>query len=109
MCVEPNKMCMSEMSAIDAKGGLGLAAANNILPLTYDKNTRRGAVFGDDPSYVARLCTIDEPAGPGVETPLVPPRDTSRLTGAGLPPPPLTPFRFLPASLQGAERRLSSS
>jgi cytochrome o ubiquinol oxidase subunit II len=100
---------MSEMSAIDAKGGLGLAAANNILPLEYDKNARRGAVFGDDPSYVARLCTIDEPAGPGVETPLVPPRDTSRLTGAGLPRPPLTPFRFSPASLPGAKRRLSSS
>src|ERR1700694_2538805 len=63
LCVEPNKMCMSDMSAIDAKGGLGLAAANNILPLAleYDKNARRGAVFGDEPSYVASLCTIDEP------------------------------------------------
>jgi cytochrome o ubiquinol oxidase subunit 2 len=109
MCVEPNKMCMSEMSAIDAKGGLGLAAANNILPLEYDKNVRRGAVFGDAPSYVARLCTIDEPVGTGVETQLVPLADTSRLTGAGLPRPPLTPFRFSPASSPGAERRLSNS
>ena len=111
LCVEPNKMCMSEMSAIDAKGGLGLAAANNILPLAleYDKNARRGAVFGDEPSYVASLCTIDEPAGTGVATRLVPPPDTSRLTGAGLPRPPFTPFRFSPASLPGAERRLSNS
>ena len=109
MCVEPNKMCMSEMSAIDAKGGLGLAATNNILPLEYDKNTRRGAVFGDDPSYVARLCTIDEPAGPGVGTPLMHQPETLRLTGAGLPRPPFTPFRLSPASSPGAARRLSNS
>jgi cytochrome o ubiquinol oxidase subunit II len=109
MCVEPNKMCMSEMSAIDAKGGLGLAAANNILPLEYDKNLRRGAVFGNASSYVASLCTIDEPAGQGVETPLVSPSDTFRLTGAGLPRPPLTPFRFTPVSFPGAARRLSNS
>jgi cytochrome o ubiquinol oxidase subunit II len=108
MCVEPHKMCMSEMSAIDAKGGLGLAAANNILPLEYDKNIRRGAVFGDAPSYVARLCTIDEPAGTGVETQL-PPSDTSRLTGAGLPRPPLTPFRFSPGSSPAAALRPSNS
>lgn len=109
MCVEPNKMCMSEMSAIDAKGGLGLAAANNILPLEYDKNVRRGAVFGNDPSYIASLCTIDEPAGQGIEAPLVSPPDTLRLTGAGLPRPPLTPFRFSPVSFPGAARRLSNS
>jgi cytochrome o ubiquinol oxidase subunit II len=109
LCVEPNKMCMSEMSAIDAKGGLGLAAANNILPLEYDKNVRRGAVFGGEPSYVARLCTIDEPAGIGMERPLVPPPDTSRLTGAGLPPPPFTAFRFSPVPFPGAARRLSNS
>jgi cytochrome o ubiquinol oxidase subunit II len=109
MCVEPSKMCMSEMSAIDAKGGLGLTAANNILPLEYDKNIRRGAVFGDAPSYIARLCTIDKPAGMDVETQLVPPADTSRLTGAGLPRPPLTPFGFSPAPSPGAERRLSKS
>jgi cytochrome o ubiquinol oxidase subunit 2 len=102
---------MSDMSAIDAKGGLGLAAANNILPLAleYDKNARRGAVFGDEPSYVARLCTIDEPAGMGVEGPLVAPPDTSRLTGAGLPPPPFTALRFSPVSFPGAARRLSNS
>ena len=109
MCVEPNKMCMSEMSAIDAKGGLGLAAANSLLPLEYDKNGRRGAVFGNAPSYVASLCTIDEPAGQGVETPLVPQPETLRLTGAGLPPPPFTPFRFSPVSFPGAARWLSNS
>src|SRR5260370_21417302 len=109
MCVEPNKMCMSEMSAIHAKGGLGLSAANNILPLEYDKNVRRGAVFGDEPSYVARLRTIDESAAMGIERPLVPPPDTSRLTGAGLPPPPFTAFHFSPVSFPVAARPLSNS
>src|SRR5260370_1997305 len=80
MCVEPNKMCISEMSAIDAKGGLGLAAANNILPLEYDKNVRRGAVFGDEPSDVARLCPLHAPARLGIDRPLLPPPHTSRLT-----------------------------
>ncbi|HBY27699.1 MAG TPA: ubiquinol oxidase subunit II, partial [Bradyrhizobium sp.] len=46
MCVEPGKMCMSEMMAIDAKGGLGREGLNNTLPLTYDKYARRGAPLG---------------------------------------------------------------
>ena len=71
MCVEPGKMCMSEMSAIDAKGGLGMAGVRNLLPLTYDKYARRGAVFGDDPSYVASLCTVEEASGRHAETPYV--------------------------------------
>src|SRR5260370_1337609 len=106
MCVEPNKMCMSEMSAIDAKGGLGLAAANNILPLEYDKKVRRGAVFGNEPSYVAALCTIEDPAGVEAGTRPVAVLDTARLTGAGLPRPPLTPLRFPPASSSDPARPL---
>jgi cytochrome o ubiquinol oxidase subunit 2 len=109
MCVEPGKMCMSEMSAIDAKGGLGLAAANNILPLEYDKKVRRGAVFGNEPSYVAALCTIEDSAGADAGTQRVPVLDTARLTGAGLPRPPFTPFRFSPASSSDAARPLSHS
>jgi cytochrome o ubiquinol oxidase subunit 2 len=109
MCVEPGKMCMSEMTAIDAKGGLGLAAANNILPLEYDKKVRRGAVFGNEPSYVAALCAIEDPAGADARTQPVPVLDTARLTGAGLPRPPFTPFRFSPASSSDAARPLSHS
>jgi cytochrome o ubiquinol oxidase subunit 2 len=62
MCVEPGKMCMSEMTSIDAKGGLGLAGVRNTLPLEYDKYARRGAVFGSQPSYVASICTAEEAA-----------------------------------------------
>ena len=57
MCVEPGKMCMSEMMAIDAKGGLGQEGLNNTLPLAYDKYARRGAVFGPEPTFVAGICT----------------------------------------------------
>ncbi len=42
------------MMAIDAKGGLGLAGVNNIMPLVYDKYARRGS--GPMRAYVAALC-----------------------------------------------------
>jgi cytochrome o ubiquinol oxidase subunit 2 len=53
-CVEPGKMCLDEMMAIDMKGGLGLAGINNVWPLVYDKYARRGT----EPlrGYVAALC-----------------------------------------------------
>jgi cytochrome o ubiquinol oxidase subunit 2 len=91
MCVEPGKMCMSEMSMIDAKGGLGLAGITNVLPLEYDKYTRRGAVFGAPRSYVASICTPEDPTGAGGR-PTKPaaavstkPVDLLPLHGAGLP------------------------
>jgi len=58
MCVRPGKMCESEMSAIDAKGGLGLAGIYNILPLEYDKFARRGTAFGPAATDVASLCAL---------------------------------------------------
>jgi cytochrome o ubiquinol oxidase subunit 2 len=85
LCVAPGKMCMSDMAAIDAKGGLGLAAVNNVLPLTYDKDVRRGAVFGLEPSYVANLCTVaDKTDLPVLKVTRIP---NARLEGAGLPLP----------------------
>lgn len=89
MCVERGKMCMNEMMAIDAKGGLGLAGARSTLPLEYDKFARRGAVFGVDPSYVASICTAEEAAAAWraardtKETDWVM-KDLSPLRGAGL-------------------------
>jgi cytochrome o ubiquinol oxidase subunit 2 len=49
-------MCRSEMAEIDAKGGLGLAGIYNVLPLEYDKVTRRGTIFGPKPTAIASLC-----------------------------------------------------
>lgn len=89
LCVERGKMCMNEMMSIDAKGGLGLAGVRNTLPLQYDKLARRGAVFGNDPSYVASICTAEEAAAAArasrdddaTNWPL---RDLSPLRGVGL-------------------------
>lgn len=58
MCVEPGKMCMGEMMAIDKKGGLGLTAVHATWPLAYDKYARRGeAVLDSGESYVMAICT----------------------------------------------------
>jgi cytochrome o ubiquinol oxidase subunit 2 len=58
MCVEPGKMCMGEMMAIDKKGGLGLTAVHATWPLVHDKYARRGeAVLGSGASYVMAVCT----------------------------------------------------
>lgn len=95
MCVEPGKMCMREMAAIDAKGGLGLAAAKNLLPLTYDKYARRGAVFGMEPSYVAGLCTVPDKDETADASPVVRP-NAPGLTGAGLPLPMLKSGASMP-------------
>jgi cytochrome o ubiquinol oxidase subunit 2 len=108
LCVEPGKMCMSDMSAIDAKGGLGLANANNLVPLTYDKFARRGAVFGPGRSYVASLCTVEE-ARTQVESSAVPVLDISGLKGAGLPPPSFTPLRSPPSFSLNNNRQPSDS
>jgi cytochrome o ubiquinol oxidase subunit 2 len=41
-CVEPGKMCASDMMRVDANGGMGLAGVHNVLALEYDKDGRRG-------------------------------------------------------------------
>jgi cytochrome o ubiquinol oxidase subunit 2 len=92
LCVEPGKMCMSEMMEHDAKGGLGLAGIANTLPLAYDKHARRGAVFGPEPSYVASICSVDEAAAMMVQAPPASsPRSATPIRGAGLPLPNFSP------------------
>jgi len=108
LCVEPGKMCMSEMTAIDAKGGLGMAGINATLPLTYDKYARRGAVFGPKPTYVAGICSIDE-LGDTPPQPFAPPRRAAPLRGAGLPRPAATRGRPSTTSLFVAPRLPSES
>lgn len=68
LCVEPGKMCMGEMMAIDAKGGLGKAGIYNVMPLAYDKFARRGTTaLGTDKPYIGSICTAD-----GIFTPSSP-------------------------------------
>ncbi|WP_316158056.1 MULTISPECIES: ubiquinol oxidase subunit II [unclassified Bradyrhizobium] len=93
MCVEPGKMCMSEMMAIDARGGMGLAGVRNTLPLAYDKFAGRGTVFGGEPSYVAggvclpgdQVTRMAAESSPTVLAPL----DWTPLQGRGLERPSL--------------------
>jgi cytochrome o ubiquinol oxidase subunit 2 len=104
MCVEPGKMCMSEMMAIDSKGGLGMAGIRNTLPLSYDKHARRGAVFGAEPSFVVGICTIEE-LNAAAPKPRAAPRRMTPVMGIGLPRPDLTPTRPSTTSLFGEPRR----
>lgn len=85
MCVEPGKMCMHDMMAIDERGGLGLAGVHNVARLAAD---RPRAVFGSDNAHVIGLCTA--PVARVVEESQPFPRvDRSPLRGAGLPNPSL--------------------
>jgi len=90
-CVETGKMCASDMMAIDARGGMGLAGLTNTLPLTYDKFAARGAVFGPEPSYVAG--GVCRPGDQGVQISddssrtVLAPLDWTPLRGKGLSRP----------------------
>ena len=110
MCVETGKMCMSEMMAIDAKGGLGLESARNVLPLTYDKYARRGAVFGAQPGYVVGICTPEELAT-ALTLSAAPARAGAAGTpiyGAGLPLPSFTPISLPSGDAATGPRRPSN-
>lgn len=86
LCVEPGKMCMGEMMAIDRKGGLGLAAVRNTAQLTYDKHARRGsAVFDSDEAFVTALCTPkDAPPAKAKDAVVPAPAFAAPTLGAGL-------------------------
>ena len=94
MCVDTARMCMDDMMAIDMGGGLGLAGARNTLPIASDERRGRRAVLGPRPTYVASICTDDNPTG------LI--ASASPISGAlpidaGLPPLP-RPIRDLSAA-----------
>jgi cytochrome o ubiquinol oxidase subunit II len=101
-CVERGKMCMSEMDEIDAKGGLGMAGIYNIRSLEYDKYTRRGAVFGPEPTFVVGICTTEEALQSSMNAQSLPPLDASPFVGSGLP-------RSTPIQFFGLQRRPSNS
>ncbi len=108
MCVEPGKMCASEMTAIDEQGGLGLAGINNTLPLAYDKYAGRGAVFGVEPSFVAALCTPDAPRGQEAAASLAS-QGAAPVPGTGVTRLPFTPAGATPPSFLLGQHRKSES
>lgn len=57
LCVEPSKMCMRDMMAIDARGGLGLAGIYNVSRLAYDRPRARSAAPARE-EYVTALCAV---------------------------------------------------
>lgn len=102
-CAEPGKMCMDEMMAIDAGGGLGVAGINLLQPPAASGTAVRSALFGPKATAVAGICTTDEAMAAAERTASSAPRPSDRqpLLGAGLPRPPFTPFssRKMDASL----------
>ncbi|RJE85965.1 ubiquinol oxidase subunit II [Paracoccus onubensis] len=92
LCVEPGKMCMAEMMAIDDKGGLGLEGSINIQSLTHDKHARRGntePVLGVTPFAVSSICTPGDIALMLTDTDEKPERRSNpeRMHGHALPVP----------------------
>ncbi len=57
LCADPNKMCMHDMMAIDAQGGLGLAGIYNVKQLSYDRERRRDSAGSPD-NYVLSMCAV---------------------------------------------------
>ncbi|MBL9071326.1 MAG: ubiquinol oxidase subunit II [Sphingopyxis sp.] len=86
MCVEPGKMCMHDMMAIDAKGGAGVAGIGNVRNVTYDKYAGRGhpGSVGWSIRYVAALCSA---AMVSADRPDATPVNPAPLKGEGLPHP----------------------
>jgi len=91
LCVQPGKICMSQMAMLDAKGGVGKEAAKlNVAALTYDKAGRAtetpvlpGSVVAQTDRFVKAYCSDNRPmAAPGGETPA--PKTLDRLRGAGM-------------------------
>ncbi|MGN6691595.1 MAG: ubiquinol oxidase subunit II [Sphingopyxis sp.] len=103
MCVEPGKMCMHDMMAIDSKGGAGVAGIQNVRSVTYDKFAARGT--GDlanwSVRYVAALCSQQMLSA---DRPDAKPVNPAPLKGEGLSHPNQAPER---TALNAAPRQTS--
>ncbi|MFZ5748477.1 MAG: ubiquinol oxidase subunit II [Pseudomonadota bacterium] len=85
LCVEPGKMCMGDMMAIDAKGGMGEAGKYNVRQLTYDKFKGRGTQAPPTRAVIAALCA--DGTLPTARRPDAPIADLAPLAGKGLTAP----------------------
>ncbi|MBD0415459.1 ubiquinol oxidase subunit II [Oryzicola mucosus] len=102
-CVEPGKMCMDEMMAIDRNGGLGLAGVNLLQQPMVGDTAVRTALFGLKSNIVTGICTIEEQeAVADVGIAIGKPVNPDPLVGAGLARRSFLPFRapMLDAQLQ---------
>ena len=72
-CVENNKMCMKDMMAIDATGGLGVPGAYNVTTLDAATRTRLDLTERTGRSYVGAMCSVNDPVdafAPPAERPM---------------------------------------
>ncbi len=113
MCVEPGKMCMNEMAAIDAKGGLGLAGHPQYAAacLRQIRPPRRGArargpIVRREHLHHGR--SRGRSGSPWRKARSSAPVAASPLVGAGPDAPAPPPFRFSTAA-PPASRRPSNS
>ncbi|WP_334182133.1 ubiquinol oxidase subunit II [Novosphingobium sp.] len=99
MCVEPGKMCMSEMMALDARGGLGKAGIRNVEMLAYDKHGREAAARATanpnaavqrELAWVRALCR--QMPGSAPDHTVKAPENLRSLIGAGLKAPQSLPL-----------------
>lgn len=61
-CVEPNRMCLRDIMAVDAQGGLGLPGTIQLAKLDAVTRSDLGLEGVRDRIYVSAICTIDDPA-----------------------------------------------
>jgi cytochrome o ubiquinol oxidase subunit 2 len=94
-CVEPGKMCASDMMRVDARGGLGLAGARNVLALEYDKHDPRGDPSGVVKRYVQAICDSFAVQRPDARSTSRPPAARASLASGA--PTSLTPPAPSPA------------
>lgn len=87
LCVEPSKMCSSQVAAIDAKGGMGLAGIHNVTTVADNRLPGGGAPASTDRTYVATLCDNRDGGFGETHAPLTVPAEFVPLAGAGLRPP----------------------
>ncbi|MGN7868276.1 ubiquinol oxidase subunit II [Paracoccus sp. 22332] len=88
MCVEEGRMCMAEMMALDAQGGLGLPGIANVAALSDPGRGTPRPVLGLPPFQVSGICTVEELDRMLASAPAAPqPRDPSPLRGRGLDAP----------------------
>ncbi len=82
-CVEPGKMCASDMMRVDANGGMGLAGVRNVLALEYDKDGRRGGATAPTAKrFVQAVC---QPGAAKASHPQSPIGPLAESVGAGAP------------------------
>ena len=91
MCVEEGRMCMAEMMALDAQGGMGLPGIANVAALAdAEAPGIARPVLGLPPFQVSGICSIEEQAAMlagAAPSDADGPRDLTPLRGRGLNAP----------------------